>query len=119
MFAGNIMLMPGQELREFVVSRPERYETESGLVKVGGYAEVGRVFAILAQAKSDEIQRWRQLTHAVTHKIIMKRRPDFEIKPGYIFERDGHRFNVHEPPYDVGGLGHWMIFYCEERSDIK
>jgi hypothetical protein len=112
------MLVPGQELREFSVLRPETRETARGRDIINEYSEVARIRAILAQAKPEEMERWRQLNHPVTHKIIMQRRPPLDIKPGDVFERDGRRFFNVAMPYDVGDLGHWVIFYCDERMDV-
>ena len=120
MFTGNVMLMPGQELRDFTVSRPETRGTENGREGLTNqFQEVGKVRAILAQAKPEEVQRWRQLNHPITHKIIMQKKPSFDIRPGDIFERDGRRFYHQMSPYDLGDIGHWTIFYCDERHDVK
>jgi hypothetical protein len=113
------MLLPGQEQREFTVLRPEPRENERGQVLNNGFAPVGTIRAILAQAKPEEIERWKQLNHPVTHKIIMQHRPPFDIRPGDIFERAGRRFNMQTLPYDPGDIGHWTIFYCDERSDAN
>ena len=121
MFAGNVFMMPGQELRDFTVSRPDTKtrSTENGREGLtNGYKNTGTIKAILASARPDEIERWRQLDHPITHKIIMQRKPTFEILPGDIFERAGRRFYNQAIPNDVGDLGHWTIFYCEERADI-
>ena len=123
MFTGVVFLVPGQELREFDVMRPETRETSNGRVVNNGYASVGKVTAILAAAKSEEKERWRQLEHPITHKIIGQGVPPFEVKPGDIFERaDGspagrRRFYNQATPYNVGDIGHWTIYYCDERSD--
>ncbi len=122
MFGGNVMLMPGQELRSFDVRRPKARETEMGRVLSAGRNEeelLGQIRAILAAAKPEEIERWRQLEHPVTHKIIMKHKPPFAVRPGDIFEKSGRRFYVQTHPYDPGGIGHWTIFYCDERSDVS
>lgn len=120
MFTRPVMLRAGQELREFVVLKPERRDTESGRAGLTNqFVAIGKVRAILAQAKPDEIQRWRQLNHPITHKIIMQRLPDFPIMPGYIFEWNGRRFYHTEIPYNVGDIGHWSIFYCNERADAS
>ncbi len=119
MFSGAVMMMPGQELRQFDGKRPETRETNRAQVVVAGYDDQGSVRAILAQAKPEEIERWKQLGHPITHKIIMQRRPTFEIRAGDIFERAGQRFYVQAQPHDVGDLGHWTIFYCDERSDVR
>lgn len=119
MFAGNIMFLPGQELREFTVNKPDPKGTENGREGLtNGYIEVGIIRAILAAAKPEEIQRWRQINHPVTHKIIMQGKPTFEILPGDIFERVGRRFYNQSMPNDIGDLGNWTIFYCDERIDV-
>jgi hypothetical protein len=111
------MLLPGQEQREFAVLRPEGRENQRGQELVNGFTPVGTIRAILAQAKPEEKERWKQLNHPVTHKIIMQHRPPFDIRPGDIFERAGRRFYMQAVPYDPGDIGHWTVFYCDERSD--
>ena len=119
MHTGNVMMVPGQELRVFTVSRPRPRETENARAGLtDGFEYVGTIRGVLAQAKPEEIQRWRQLNHPITHKIIMQRTPPFDVKPGYIFERAGRRFYNQAIPYDVGDIGHFTIFYCDERADI-
>jgi hypothetical protein len=118
--------MPGQELREITVRRPIVRETDSGRVTANGETEaLGTVRAVLAAAKPEEIERWRQLGHPVTHKIIMRYTPPFDIRPGDIFEmtalpgRTARRFYNQAIPYNVGDIGHWTIFYCDERTDVS
>ena len=113
------MLLPGQEMREFTVFRPETRGTERGREGLTNrHTEVGTIRAILAQAKPEEVQHWRQLNHPITHKIIMQGKPSFDIRPGDTFEREGKRYYHQASPYNVGDLGHWSIFYCDERSDV-
>ena len=115
-------MMPGQELREFVVSKPETRSTENRRAGLfNQYVKVGTIWAILAQAKPEETQRWRQLNHPVSHKIIMQHKPTFEVGTGYIFEQSdtSQKFYVSAVPYEPGGIGHWMIFYCTDRRDVN
>jgi len=113
------MMLPGQELREFTVLRPETRGTANGREGITNQHEtIGTIRAILAQAKPEEVQRWRQLGHPITHKIIMQHKPSFDIRPGDIFERAGRRFYHQMTPYDIGDIGRWTIFYCSERADI-
>jgi len=134
MFTGNVMLVPGQEIRMFTVYRPDRHETELGRVLRNSDTKIGNVMAILAAASTQEKERWRQLEHPITHKIIMQHTAPFEILPGDVFvydpqpkpnsqvkgaEQRPRRFYNQSSPYDIGDIGHWTIFYCEERSDIS
>lgn len=119
MLGGNIVMVPGHEVRDFTVLRLDTHETEKGREVVNGYTTVGTLRATLASAKPEEIERWRIINHPITHKIIMQYKPAFDILPGDIFERAGRRFYNQFIPNNVGDLGHWTIFYCDERTDVK
>jgi hypothetical protein len=118
------MLRTGRELKEFTVSRPKARENERGREIIDGCDGLGALKAVLAQAKPEEIERWRQLSHPVTHKIIMAYRPAFEVLPGdVLIQKDTsagqtRKFYVQALPYDPGGLGHFTVFYCDERTDV-
>jgi len=127
MFTGNIMHMPGQELQEFTVLKPETRMTTNGRAGlVGEFKEVGTIEGVLVRlseyqqrfSASRSGTRTNQVTHFVTHKIIADYVPEFAIKPGYVFERGGNRYYMLEQAYDVGGLGDWTIYYCENRTDV-
>ena len=109
--------MPGQELRYFKVYREGERRTPSGRITMAGRTMLGEIKAVLAAAKPSEIERWRQLEHPVTHKIIQKGVAPFEIRPGDSIERGDKRYIVQTAPYNPGGINHWTIYYCDERSD--
>ncbi len=118
MFIGAINLVPGQELREFEVYRDGEHRTASGRVVSNGTEVIGEIKAVLAAAKPEEIQRWRQLEHPVSHKIIQQGTAAFEIKPGDSLVCGERRYIVQTAPYNPSGLNHWTIYYCDERSDV-
>jgi len=118
MLGESSFFIPGQELREFTVLRPEARETDNGRILNNIYTPIGTIKAVLAAANPTEKERWRQLQHPITHKIISRRIAAFEINPGDVFEYGERRFYIQTKPYNVGDLGSWMIFYCEERSDV-
>ena len=116
MFSGSVFLTPGQELREFAVLAPTTRSTANGREIINGYKTIGKLKGILAEAKPTEVERWRQLGHPVTHKVIQQGIfPD--IKAGYVLELDERRFYLQAQPHNPGGLNHWTIYYCEERSE--
>lgn len=117
MFAGSVFLTPGQELREFDVLKPDMRSTANGRAVNNGYNVVGKIKGILAEAKPAETERWRQLGHPVTHKVIQQG-AFADIKAGDVLELDGRRFYLQAQPHDPGGLNRWTIYYCEERSDV-
>ena len=119
MFGGQIMLLPGQALRGFTVYKPTTRSTVAGREGLtGGFEEIGEIKAMLAEAKPEEKEKWRQLSHPITHKIIVPGRLDVAIKPGYTLDWACRKFYVQAIPKDVGGLGVWTVIYCDERPDI-
>lgn len=140
MFTGNVMLLPGMEIRDFTVYRPERRDNDQGRVLRDDKTEIGKIRAILAEARPEEKERWRQLEHPITHKIILQHTTGqssaFKVLPGDVFvyepqmrvphdsplsnrlEQKERFFYNQAIPYDVGDISHWNIFYCEERQDI-
>lgn len=117
MFTGIVNLFPGQELREFDVYRDSEHRTASGRIVSSGAEKLGTIRAVLAAAKPEEIERWRQLEHPVTHKIIQRGAAPFEIRAGDSLVRGDKRYVVQTAPYNPGDLRHWTIYYCEERGD--
>lgn len=118
MFTGAINLVPGQELRQFDVYQSGEYRTASGRIIANGGGRLGSIRAVLAAAKPEETQRWRQLEHPVSHKIIQQGVPPFEIRPGDSLVQGSTRYIVQAAPYNVGSIGHWTVYYCDERSDV-
>ena len=118
MFTGAINLVPGQELRQFDVYRSGEHRTDSGRIIANGGDRIGSIRAVLAAAKPEETQRWRQLEHPVSHNIIYKQETPYEIRPGDSLVQGNMRYIVQAAPYNVGGIGHWTIYYCNERSDV-
>ena len=122
MFTGNVMILPGQELRIFEVFAIETCGTDRGREGlVNDYKKIGELTAVLAQARPEEIQRWRQLTHPVSHKLIMQHTPAFEILSGYrLVQRDtGQVFYVSTLSSNIGGIGHFTIIYLNDRRDVS
>ena len=116
---GCVMITEGKALRTFNVWRPVTRGTDAGREGLtNSYENIGTIRGTLAQAKPEEVQRWRQLEHPVSHKIIMRKKPAFDVLPGDVLEYAGRRFYNTAVPYDVGGIGHFTIFYCNERTDI-
>ena len=117
MFTGAINLLPGQELRRFEVFRQTEHKTAGGRITYDDEKLLGEIKGILAAAKPQEMERWRQMEHPVTHKIIQQGVAPFEIRAGDTIVRGDKRYTVQTAPYNPGGINHWTIYYCEERSD--
>ena len=98
MFLAPVNLRPGQELREFEVFRSGEHRTVSGRVTANGLERIGTIKAILAAARPEEKERWRQLEHPVTHKIIQQGVPPFDIRPGDSLLHGEKRYIVQTAP---------------------
>ena len=65
-------------------------------------------------ATPEEIERWQQRQHPITHTITQRGAPIAKEGDRLVF---GSRYfyiqGVHEP----GSLGIWTIYYAQERSD--
>lgn len=148
-----MFLFYGEDIKQFLILRSRPVVTKSGRVLQEDLEEIGEVKGVLASARSYERERWKQLAHPVTHKIVVRKvRPDLragdvlrlEVKSDMKsskFEEiqnqekdenyenhENHKilkeiekkkdFIVSAVPYDVGGLGHFTVVYCEERNDL-
>lgn len=118
MFMGAMRMGPGTGLQTFTIFRDGEHKTASGRIVSNGAEPIGEIRAVLAAAKPEEIQRWRQLEHPVSHKIIQQGAAAFEIRPGDSLVCGERRYIVQTAPYNPGGLNHWTIYYCDERSDV-
>lgn len=102
----------------FTLLRPTTARSPYGRIMWGEVEEVGAFRGILAQASNDEKERWRQLTHPVSHKVIQRGVAGCEVRVGDHLQGNGLELMISALPYNVGGLGHWTIYYCHLRSDL-
>lgn len=112
-----MMLFVGQEILNFTVYRSESVQTTGGRVLQNVSVEVGHFRGVLGSASSSEKERRKQLAHPVDHKVIVKGKcPDLQV--GDFLQVGGKKLILSAIPYDVGGLGHYVILYCSERRDL-
>lgn len=109
-------LRPGNLFKDFFV--------EPRTTAIGGrgrqaitYDTAGttHLLAVLAEAKPDEIERFKQTEHPITHTITQRGRP--KAKAGDRLVHGGRLFYV-QGIDEPGELGIWTIYYAEERSDV-
>ena len=118
MYTGAVFHLPGQELRTFEVCREAERKSATGRIYMDAESVIGTFRGILAAASPTEIERWRQLEHPVTHKIIQQGVAGFEIRPGDTIRYGDTRYIVQTEPYNPGGINHWTIYYCDKRGDV-
>lgn len=112
-----MFLFSGQEYREFIIYRGATVTTTGGRVLQNAQKEVGKLVGVLAQANSKEKEKWKQITHPVSHKVVTRGELT-ELQVGDSLTMGGKTFFVSAVPYDVGGLGHFTVIYCSERLDF-
>lgn len=117
------MFLPmGSALTQFTLYRSTSVATDMGRILKHSSEELGTFSGVLAVASSSEKERWNQLSHPVTHKVILTGKIEIPLKIGDTLrwqsqgkEREMLLCGV---PYDVGNLGHYVIVYGNERGDL-
>lgn len=111
-----MFLRPGNLFKDFFVEKKGASVSGRGRVKGSYNQEKAEHFlGILAGAQTNEIERFRQLEHPITHTITHKGRP--KAKEGDRLVHGSRIFYV-QGVDDPGELGAWAIYYAEERSDV-
>lgn len=114
----DMFLFYGQEVQKFTVLRSGAVTTSAGRVLQNQLEEVGEISGVLAVARSEERERWKQLAHMVSHKVVVKSALPFSIRAGDVLRVGSRELIVSNVPYDVGGLGHFVVIYGNERNDL-
>ena len=120
MFRG--LLRPGQGFQKFTILRREGDISSKGRPYTGALSRCGGFDGIISSSSPSEIERFKQLGHTVTDKIIQqgttcraKANDILELREG----KQTRRFLVHGDPRNPGELGHFLIYHVEERTDLK
>lgn len=108
-------LRPGNLFKDFIVEAKGSNISSRGRAKKNYDKDLGvSIQAVLAEAKPDEKERWKQLQHPISHTITQKGKPKANAGDRLIFgERIFYIQGVDEP----GALGLWTIYYADERMD--
>ena len=115
MFTANIV--PGYGFQEVEIYIKRHGKTASGRVTTEGYQPAEQAFlGIVAEASQHEKEEWRQNQHPITHTVVQygatAKATDYLVFP------DGRKFYV-QGVDNAGSLNVSMIYYVEERFDIK
>ena len=117
MFQAN--LLPGQGFQPFTVWKARNGVTDTGRAQKGNPEQTDMIFnGILTSASQKEVDQWKQNGHPITHKIIEY---SAMVKAGatdYLVLEDGREFYV-QGTKNPGDLNITMIYFVEERNDIK
>lgn len=107
-------LRPGNLFGSFSVERKKDSSGAHGRY-ASEYEDQGEsLCGSLAEAKSEEIERFRQIGHPISHTIVQRGRKVARVSDR--LRRDGRYYYV-QGVDDPGDLGLWTIYYAEERQD--
>ena len=116
MFQANIL--PGQGFVPFEIWRENSAISESGRAQSGKPQSTGKeILGILTNASQKEIDQWKQKGFPITHKITQYGAEEKAMQSDYLVG-NGAEYYV-QGKKNPGNLNVTMIYYVEERSDIK
>lgn len=112
------ILRPGQGFQPF-----EKLTTKTGLSTGGrptgsGQMPDGYIIGVLSATSPEEKEKWSTTEHPVTHKIVQQGRDNI-AKEGDILVLNDLYYYVRRKPRNPGGLNHFTVYFCEERSGLN
>ncbi len=120
-------LRPGQGFRQLTVLRRAGGVTDNGRPETGAFTPSGEITGLIMLASRGEIEQWesreqwKQERHPVTHKIIQNGTQN-RLSPSDVIESVSEgktrRFIV-KGAHDPAELGHFIIYFVEEREDLQ
>lgn len=117
MFTANIL--PGQGFQTFTVYQPKGSITSSGRAVPGSYEKTKvEFYGMLVGASQEEKEQWKQNGHPITHKIIEYSAQKKAKATDCLVSSTGQEFMV-QGTKNPAGLNVTMIYYVEERFDIR
>ena len=109
-------LRPRQVATKFLVGAKITRLNDIGR-SVTEFKPTGEVlFGVVSSAEPHEVERWKALSHTVTH-VVIQHLGHVKAKVGDCLIKEGKIFMV-QAVDDVIGAGQFYIYYCEERFDL-
>ena len=108
-------LRPEDLGKDFIVERKAQTISKGGRKVVEFKATGTRLNGCLSEAKTMEIERWKQLQHPITHTIVVRG----GFVPAQVGDRlvlGGRRFYI-QGIDNIGALNLFTQVFAEERSD--
>jgi len=123
----SFVLRPGGAFQYLTVLRRKGGVLTNGRPGLSGFVPSGKIAGLIMRASHGEVEQWKsrdqwgQEGHPVTHKIIQKGNSN-RLKPSDIIEctKNGktRRFIV-KGVHDPAELGHFSVYFAEEREDLQ
>ena len=109
---------PGVGFKKF-----ERYSHSTKLTKGrrasgSDLAPCGFILGILSKATPEEVEQWGTTENPVTHKIVQRGTAN-QAKSKDVLVLGCRYFYIQKPPRNPGDLGHFTVYFCEERKGLN
>lgn len=123
----NGFLRPYQGFKTFTVLRRIGAVTSTGRPVTGSFTQVGEIIGIISQANQKEKEQWKQNGHPITDTIVQRGAFD-RAKPTDVLQIPGPNDEQGNQTYrrfliqgviDPGEIGHFTVYYVEEREDLQ
>lgn len=108
-------LRPGSLFRQFLVEEKGTSTRDTGRKETVFRATGRMINGVLSDAKTQEIQRWKELQHPITHTIVQKDGPALAKAGDRLVH--GNKYFFVQGTDDASMLGMFVLYYVEERSD--
>ena len=107
----------GRLFEKFLVEEKTQTLDKSGRPKSKfEFKATGKIIrGVLANAKTSEIEKWKESQHLVTHTIV-QRLGEIQAKEGDRLV-NGSRFFYVVGVNDASKRGYFILYYVEERND--
>ncbi|WHH58306.1 hypothetical protein [Petroclostridium sp. X23] len=80
-------------------------------------SETVTIRGIIADSTPQEMERWNQIQHPVTHTIAQKGKPVGKEGDYLIMPTEKRKFKI-QKVNNPGALDLWTLYYVEERRDV-
>ena len=111
-------LRPGQGFKRFTRLKHTTKKSPRGRVGSAVPEKCGEILGILSVATPKEIERWGTTESPITHKIVQYGGNNKAADHDILVLGDRY-FYIQRSPRNPGDLGHFTVYYCEERSGLN
>lgn len=109
-------LRPRQVFEKFLVTTKITRINDIGR-SVTEFKPKGEIlFGVVSSAEPKEVERWKALSHTVTH-VVIQHLGHIKAQVGDCLISGEKKFLV-QAVDNPAGLGQFTIYYCEERFDL-
>lgn len=111
-------LRPGQGFKKFIRMKHQTGKSKTGRVGSSSLVESGYLFGILSKATPEEVEQWSTTDSPVTHKIVQYGGNNKAADQDVLVFNEKYYY-VQRSPRNPGGLGHFTVYFCEERRGLN